>query len=1084
MLLPVRRNLLLTISLAWATCAIARLGLWLSIVPGPMAADWLAAGVALAALMVFGRRALAGVAAGLFVANWLEGAGAVAGFDATAAGVALLVTLGELAQAGLAAWALRSFPHELRRNPVRQTLRFALIVALCGLVAASVGTLAWRLLPAAADSEASFGWISGWLGDVTGMLVVTPGLLLLFHPRLREDRLTAQPFPLICLGLGLTAFCTFAVGLGVRDAQTERFKADASRLAMTLQTHVELTARDLETLQQYFYKIDVDADGFRAVAAPLLARSSWQSTFAWLPRVTNPLRDAFESSPNGLDGMSIREVDPQDRVVPAGAHDDYFPVQWTAPEAGREALLGLDHSRDARRGTALARAIAGHAMSATPPLSSVADSPEGRLVQTLYAPVDNEAVSKLWPSDPGHVRGMVAATLDLAALLQASVAQMGTRDETLLLFDPDAPDSAALVWIDGQPLRVAEPAERARLAGQLAEGVSMRHDLRVADRRWAMLARPAWAGVMPRPGWLQVSVLASGLAFTALLTALLAARRRRDELLQDSHEQLEIQVQARTRDLAGTNARLRDEIDGHRRTEALLQDARQHAESASRAKSQFLANMSHEIRTPLNAVLGYTQLLIEDRRQAPEARDRLRVIYGAGQRLLGLINDVLDLAKIEAGALQVHLAPIDLRHELGEIFSMFEPRAEAKGLLLRLDVDIDGDGGLVTDRAKFGQVVLNLLGNALKFTDSGHIALRAWRVAGDTVVEVEDTGPGMDADEMAGIFTPFRQGTAGIDKGGTGLGLNLSQHIAQALGGELTLASEKGRGTTVRLRLPMAEAAHAAVQSFAFVGGQRLAPGTALRALVVEDDPHSRDVLVELLRGIGCAVEAAVDGEAGLAACRARPDGAPFDIVFSDIRMPRLDGLQMLQALRADARTCALPLIAVSASSLEHERRYYVEHGFQDFVGKPYDFGAIHEMLVLHAGARLVAAPAESAADADAADAAPPSGSGLGQAMEVCDRLQRDAIAAAGVVRRSVVRAQLGGLADSAAAGSMTQVREQLAALAAAPPQMLPVGLLAQLEADLRQYDFTTLEARVRDALAQSQASDDDYDLAIKGATA
>jgi len=136
MLMPVRRNLLLTISLAWATCAIARLGLWLSIVPGPVAADWLDAGVALAALMVFGRRALAGLAFGLLAANWLEGAGAVGGFDATAAGVALLVTLGELAQAGLAAWALKSFPHELPHNPVRQTLRFAITVALCGLVAA------------------------------------------------------------------------------------------------------------------------------------------------------------------------------------------------------------------------------------------------------------------------------------------------------------------------------------------------------------------------------------------------------------------------------------------------------------------------------------------------------------------------------------------------------------------------------------------------------------------------------------------------------------------------------------------------------------------------------------------------------------------------------------------------------------------------------------------------------------------------------------------------------------------------------------------------------------------------------------
>ena len=1070
MLLPLRRDLLLTIGLAWAAGLIARLGGWLAIMPGPVAVDWLDAGLALAALMVFGRRALAGLWLGLFFGNWLQDGLA----DIVDAPAAAVVALGEVAQAALAARLLRSLPHELPRNPVRQTLRFALTVALCGLVAVSVGTLAWQALAPAPGAQPLFGWLAGWLGDVTGMLVVTPILLLLFHARLREDRLTLQPFPLICLGLGLTAFCTFATGLGVRDAQTERFRADASRLAMTLQNHVELTARDLETLQHYFYKAEVDAGEFRAVATPLLARSPWQSTFEWLPRVTLAQRDAFETAPSALDGMSIRELDASGAVVRATSRGEYFPVAWTDPEAGREALVGLDHAHDAQRGSALARAVATNAMTSTPPLSSIANSPEGRLVQTLYAPVEDEAVSAGRPFDPARLRGMVAATLDLAGLLEASVAQMGTHDQTLLLFDPDAPASAALLWSDAQPLRIVAPEARQALAARIAGGVSTRLSVHVADRQWAMLARPAWAGAMPRPGWLQVSVLASGLAFTALLTALLAARRRRDEVMQDARDQLESQVQARTRDLANTNERLRDEVDGHRRTEALLQDARQHAEAASRAKSQFLANMSHEIRTPLNAVLGYTQLLIEDRRQAPETRERLRVIHAAGQRLLGLINDVLDLAKIEAGALQVHLAPMNLRHELGEIFSLFEPRAEAKGLLLKLDVDLDTDCAFVTDRAKFGQVVLNLLGNALKFTDAGRIVLRAWRAGGDTVVEVEDTGPGMDEQEVADLFTAFRQGAAGADKGGTGLGLNLSRHIAQALGGELVVASAKGRGTTVRLRLPMAEADPAGVPAAGLAGGQRLAPGTSLRALVVEDDPYSRDVLVTLLRETGCEVDAAVDGEAGLAACRARPADAPYDIVFTDIRMPRVDGLQMLQALRADERTHGLPLIAVSASSLEHERRYYVDHGFQDFVGKPYQFSAIHEMLVQHAGARLVPLAPEE----------PEPAAGFASAAEVVDRLQRDAIAAAGVVQRSVVRAQLAALADGAASGSMTQVRDQLAALAAAPSRALPDGLLALLEADLRQYDFTTLEGRVRAALAHDMAGDDDEGLVLKGASA
>ncbi|HEY9026239.1 MAG TPA: hypothetical protein VIP05_18215 [Burkholderiaceae bacterium] len=180
--------------------------------------------------------------------------------------------------------------------------------------------------------------------------------------------------------------------------------------------------------------------------------------------------------------------------------------------------------------------------------------------------------------------------------------------------------------------------------------------------------------------------------------------------------------------------------------------------------------------------------------------------------------------------------------------------------------------------------------------------------------------------------------------------------------------------------------------------------------------------------------------------------------------MPRLDGLQMLHALRADERTRGLPLVAVSASSLEHERRYYVGNGFQDFVGKPYEFAAIHEMLALHAGARLVAAPPGEASDAPPADLA----------EDAVDRLPRDAVAAAGGARGGVVRAQLAALADGAASGSMTQVRDQLSALAASPPRALPDGLLAQLEGDLRQYDFTTLEGRVREALASAAGYDDE----------
>ena len=376
----------------------------------------------------------------------------------------------------------------------------------------------------------------------------------------------------------------------------------------------------------------------------------------------------------------------------------------------------------------------------------------------------------------------------------------------------------------------------------------------------------------------------------------------------------------------------------------------------------FLANMSHEIRTPLNAVIGYTQILLEDRTLATSAQQRLQTILQAGQRLLRLINDVLDLSKIEAGGLQLHPATFDLRQEIDEIARLFAERAGARGLPLDCRIDLDAHEPVRGDRSKIGQIVMNLLGNAVKFTEQGRIGLDVRREGAQVQIRVSDSGPGIAPEELAQLFAPFRQGRAGIDKGGTGLGLVLARHMAVAMGGTLEIDSQPGQGTRARLSLPLprqaGEVAASPVPAGILPGHERLDPATPVHAVVVEDDEHSRDILVHLLERLGCRVEVAHDGLQGLRLIRqAQPD-----IVFTDIRMPVLDGLRMLAQLHASAATLQQPtppVVAVSASSLEHERRHYIEQGFSDFVGKPYAFEEIHRMLAQHAGARFIAASPE-----------------------------------------------------------------------------------------------------------------------------
>jgi PAS domain S-box-containing protein len=483
---------------------------------------------------------------------------------------------------------------------------------------------------------------------------------------------------------------------------------------------------------------------------------------------------------------------------------------------------------------------------------------------------------------------------------------------------------------------------------------------------------------------------------------------------------------------------LRDVSERRRMMEA-LEAAKDEAERANRSKSVFLANMSHEIRTPLNAVLGFTQLLMADRRLPEETQSRLRVIHGAGNRLLGLINDVLDLAKIESGSLQVVAAPFDLLQELRDIDALYGTHARVKGLALQSELALAPPTVVEGDRNKLGQIVTNLLGNALKFTEQGHIGLHVWRdaAAADRIwFEVRDTGPGISPEELSDLFVPFRQGASGQEKGGTGLGLALSRDMARAMGGELTVASTPGVGTQVRFWLTL-PASRSVVGAPVGQGTQVLDDATPCTVLVIEDDPDSRDVLVNLLREVGCTVMQACDGLEGLQRCRAER----FDIVFSDIRMPHMNGVEMIERLRADPFTARLPVVAVSASSLEHERRFYIENGFQDFIGKPYPFQDVYRALVHYAGVRL------RPVDPIVAEAEPaPLAGGL----------------------EPGVRARLRALAAAASSGQLGGVARLMEGIA---PEAIGAERWRAFDEAAQAYDFQLLEQRVAALLAQMDAA-------------
>ena len=759
----------------------------------------------------------------------------------------------------------------------------------------------------------------------------------------------------------------------MRSWEWWRIEANLAAVTHTRSAAIEAgldVAEDAEDAICLFCEVtdDINRKNFRAFARPFALHAPGVQAFAWVPRVSAAQRaeDETAARDDGLPDFQFTEKDGSGRFARAGERGDYFPMYYVEPARGNADVLGFDLGSDTLQRQALEQSL-DSGKPAVLSLAPLLHGNGGSQAMYFYKPVYRKgAPVETIRQRRENFRGFVLGIFRISDIVEDSLESFPPEDIHVRLFDMSAPEGQRMLFeycLDGKH---REDYSEATDASGLRREVDFQ--LQIGGGTWRIVFLPGAEFVARHRTWRPWIVMAVGLLMTIVGNVIVFGTIRRS--LRNEQAFLEqANLCKRAEEEAKQYASALEEANN------VLERCSTAAQAASQSKSEFLANMSHEIRTPLTAILGYADLLLGAiPRQVEEQRQAASTIKRNGEFLLAIINDILDLSKIEAGRLEMERTACSPCKIFADLRSLMSVSAEAKGLTFDIDCEGELPETIFSDPVRLRQILFNLVGNAIKFTQSGGVRVTV-RFQADPPLEhklridVADTGIGISEEQMRRLFYPFSQADSSTTRqfGGSGLGLTISKRLANMLGGDITVRSTPGKGSVFSVTVATGPLEGVAFRDHSAEPAAEETPPPAVplklngRILLAEDGPDNQRLISFLLRRAGAEVSVAQNGQEAVEMMLASSDGKtrkdwPFDLVLMDIQMPIMDGFEATQRLREEGYRG--PIIALTAYAMSKDIQHCLEAGCDLHLAKP-----INQDTLLQAVAQNLKARSRTAAD-------------------------------------------------------------------------------------------------------------------------